>query len=76
MGQGNIRNQLYKRLKDIGYTIPDIIDTTAVVFENVADYSMVCNDKTAKIPEGMGITNPDSYKYLLMYISRRWVKCA
>ncbi len=34
MGHGNVRNQLYKRLKDIGYTVPDIIDITAVVSEN------------------------------------------
>jgi len=34
MGHGNVRNQLYKRLKDIGYIIPTIIDTTAVVSEN------------------------------------------
>ena len=34
MGHGNIRNQLYKQLKDIGYTVPNIIDSTAVVSEN------------------------------------------
>lgn len=31
MGRGNIRNQLYERLKYIGYTMPNIIDGTAVV---------------------------------------------
>lgn len=34
MGRGNIRNQLYKWLNDIGYTIPNIIDRTAVVADN------------------------------------------
>lgn len=34
MGKGNIRNQLYRQLKDIGYTVPNIIDMTAVVSEN------------------------------------------
>lgn len=31
MGHGNIRNQLYERLRYIGYTVPNIIDGTAVV---------------------------------------------
>lgn len=34
MGQGDIREQLYRRLKDIGYRLPNIIDDTAVVSEN------------------------------------------
>ena len=34
MGHGNVRNQLYKQLKDVGYTVPNIIDSTAVVSEN------------------------------------------
>lgn len=34
MGKGNIRNQLYRQLKDIGYTVPNMIDRTAVVSEN------------------------------------------
>ena len=34
MGHGNVRNQLYKQLNDIGYTVPNIIDSTAVVSEN------------------------------------------
>lgn len=34
MGHGNIRNQLYKQLKDIGYTVPNVIDSTAVVSKN------------------------------------------
>lgn len=34
MGHGNIRNILYKQLKDIGYTVPNIIDNTAVISEN------------------------------------------
>lgn len=31
MGQGAIREQLYQRLKDVGYRLPNIIDDTAVV---------------------------------------------
>lgn len=34
MGHGNIRNILYKQLKNIGYTVPNIIDNTAVISEN------------------------------------------
>ncbi len=34
MGHGNIRNQLYEQLKDVGYTVPNIIDSTAVVSGN------------------------------------------
>lgn len=34
MGQGSIRNCLYAQLKNIGYILPNIIDSTAVVSEN------------------------------------------
>lgn len=34
MGHGNVRNKLYKKIKDIGYTVPNIIDSTAVVSKN------------------------------------------
>lgn len=34
MGYGQVRNQLYYRLKEIGYVVPNIIDRTAVVSEN------------------------------------------
>lgn len=34
LGYGTVRNQLYKQLKDIGYTVPNIIDRTAIVSEN------------------------------------------
>ncbi|MCM1154909.1 MAG: acetyltransferase [Roseburia sp.] len=34
MGHGTVRNHLYKQLKDIGYTVPNIIDSTAVVSES------------------------------------------
>lgn len=34
MGHGNIRNRLYKQLKDVGYTVPTIIDSTAVISES------------------------------------------
>ena len=35
MGHGIVRNRLYQRLKDIGYILPNIIDRTAVLSENV-----------------------------------------
>lgn len=34
MGHGDIRNRLYRKLKDIGYTVPNIIDKTSVVSES------------------------------------------
>lgn len=34
LGRGNVRNRLYKRLKSIGYTIPDIVDHSAIVAED------------------------------------------
>ena len=34
MGHGNVRNQLYNQLKDIGYTVPNIFDSRAVVSKN------------------------------------------
>lgn len=34
MGDGDIRERLYHQLKDVGYTLPNIIDETAVVSEN------------------------------------------
>lgn len=33
LGKGNIRNQLYNRIKEIGYQIPIIIDPSAIVSE-------------------------------------------
>lgn len=35
MGHGVVRNRLYQRLKDIGFIIPTIIDSTAVISEDV-----------------------------------------
>lgn len=34
MGYENIRNRLYKQLKDIGYIVPNIIDSTAIISKN------------------------------------------
>ena len=34
MGHGDTRNRLYNQLKNIGYTVPNIIDNTAVVSKN------------------------------------------
>lgn len=34
LGYGDVRNRLYTQLKDIGYKIPNIIDSTAVVSKN------------------------------------------
>lgn len=35
MGYGNLRNRLYKRLKKIGYTLPNIVDVSAVIAKDV-----------------------------------------
>lgn len=35
LGRGDIRNRLYERIHNIGYTIPNIIDRTAIVADNV-----------------------------------------
>lgn len=35
LGHGDVRNILYRRLKDIGFVVPNIIDRTAIVSENV-----------------------------------------
>ena len=35
MGRSDIRNRLYRKLKAIGYNIPNIIDISAIVAENV-----------------------------------------
>lgn len=35
MGRTSIRNKLYEKIKTIGYSIPNIIDHTAIVAENV-----------------------------------------
>lgn len=34
MGHGEIRERLYRRLKDVGYKVPNIIDETAVISGN------------------------------------------
>lgn len=34
MGQGDIRERLYWQLKDVGYTLPNIVDYTAAVSDN------------------------------------------
>lgn len=34
MGHGNVRERLFQQLKDIGYTLPNIIDNTAVVSDD------------------------------------------
>ncbi|MCI8314832.1 MAG: acetyltransferase [Lachnospiraceae bacterium] len=34
MGHGNVRNRLYRKLKDIGYTVPNIVDETSVISES------------------------------------------
>lgn len=41
MGHGDIRNQLHERLKDIGYEVPNVIDSSAVV------------SKSAKLADGI-----------------------
>lgn len=34
MGQGTTRNRLYDRVKEIGYTVPNIVDQTAIISES------------------------------------------
>ncbi len=34
MGQGDVREQLFKQLKDVGYSLPNIIDDTAAVSDH------------------------------------------
>lgn len=35
MGHENVRERLYRQLKDVGYELPNIIDNTAVLSENI-----------------------------------------
>lgn len=35
MGHGDVRKRLFRQLKDAGYTLPDVIDDTAVVSDRV-----------------------------------------
>lgn len=35
MGHGNVRERLYQQLKNVGYTLPNIVDNTAIVSDNV-----------------------------------------
>ncbi len=34
MGQGNVRERLFRQLKEVGYTLPNMIDDTAVVSDH------------------------------------------
>lgn len=34
MGHGDVRERLFQELKDIGYTLPDIIDDTAIISDH------------------------------------------
>lgn len=34
MGRGTVRNKIYQTLKELGYTLPNIFDNTAVISEN------------------------------------------
>lgn len=55
MGHGNIRNQLYKQLKDIGYTMPNIIDGTAAVSKNAGLEDGIFIGKKAAVNAGAKI---------------------
>lgn len=35
LGEGSIRNKLYKEIKRIGYTVPNIIDRTAILADDI-----------------------------------------
>lgn len=36
LGKGEVRNKLYKRLKKIGFSVPNIIDKTAVISKDIS----------------------------------------
>ncbi len=57
IGHGNIRERLYRQLKDIGYTLPNIIDNTAIVSGNVKLGEGVFVGKKAVINAGAEIGN-------------------
>lgn len=55
MGRGSIRNQLYGQLKGIGFSIPNIIDSTAVVSPDAAMKEGIFVGKRAVINAGVNI---------------------
>lgn len=55
MGRGDTRNRLYKQLKDIGYTIPNIIDSRAVVSQSAVLEEGIFVGKKAVINAGAKI---------------------
>lgn len=57
MGNGNIRERLYWRLKNIGYTLPNIVDNTAVVSENAKLGEGIFLGKRAVVNAGTEIGN-------------------
>ena len=57
MGHGNVRERLYWQLKNIGYTLPNIIDHTAVVSENAKLGEGIFVGKKAVVNAGTEIGN-------------------
>lgn len=55
MGCGSIRNQLYRELKRIGFRVPNIIDSTAVVSPNASMQGGIFVGKRAVINAGATI---------------------
>lgn len=57
LGHGNIREQLYKQLKAVGYTLPNIIDDTAVLAGDAEVGEGVFIGKKAVVNAGAKIGN-------------------
>lgn len=55
MGHGDVRERLYRQLKETGYRIPNIIDDTAVVSHNAALEEGIFVGKKAVVNAGAGI---------------------
>lgn len=55
MGDRDIRVRLYKRLKDVGYIVPTIIDSTAVISDNASFDDGIFIGRRAVINAGASI---------------------
>lgn len=55
MGYGDVRNRLYKQLRDAGYIIPNIIDRTAVISPNAMLEDGIFVGKRAVINAGVSM---------------------
>ncbi|MDE6182003.1 MAG: acetyltransferase [Eubacteriales bacterium] len=57
MGDSNIRNILYKKIKDIGFNIPNIIDKTAILANDISLAEGIFIGKRAVLNSGVKIDN-------------------